>query len=174
MAENEATKRLLRNPTGYWVAAGALAVLGALGFNPNMMVSLVAVPAFLAALLSLIRNLFHGPAAIRNRGLILLAMTLLLAVNLAECRTRTWLLERHLAPVISGLEAYRKAKGFYPDRVDAIVPEFLQGMPRCSEHRPVLYLKNRKGPDGFDLTCVTFGFNKHSYDSVAGAWRDWD
>jgi hypothetical protein len=74
MSESEAPTRHLRRTTGYLVAAGALAVLGGSGFNANMMVLLVAVPAFLATLLSLIRNGFlSGPGEPRASEILVLS-----------------------------------------------------------------------------------------------------
>lgn len=168
MTENQGSDSQSPNATGYFVVAGVLGGLGAIGFNANMLASALAWLGFVVSVFAFLWSLLFRRATIRIRSQILLCITLLVAVLYAERRGMTWMLERKLAPLVTALEAHHSEKGSYPEQAEALVPGFRKNLPWCH------YSRHETGPEGFSLTCVTFGFNKHTYNSVTKTWQDWD
>jgi hypothetical protein len=112
--------------------------------------------------------------SIPQRTGLLAIGAILLVSGPVSCSIQTRLLELRLQPVIAALKTYRNSNGIYPGSLDELVPDYLQSVPSCPKHKLVFFTRNKADTTQFGLTCVTFGFNKHTYDSATGAWKDWD
>jgi hypothetical protein len=98
----------------------------------------------------------------------------LLGLAPASCSVQSRLLESRLQPVIVALEAYRDVNGGYPSALDALVPDYMESLPTCPNFGVTYFTREEAGITRFLLTCVTFGFNKHTYFSATRSWKDWD
>jgi hypothetical protein len=98
----------------------------------------------------------------------------LLVLAPVSCSLQSQLLEGRLQPILVALQAYRDVKGRYPGALDALVPEYMESIPTCLNHRILYFTGKEPGTPQFALTCVTFGYNKHTYYSSTGSWKDWD
>ena len=99
---------------------------------------------------------------------------ILLGSGPISCSIQSRLLELRLQPVIAALKSYRDINDSYPGSLDELVPDHLKSVPSCPNRRNILFTRKEADTAQFSLTCVTFGFNKHDYDSATGAWKDWD
>jgi len=106
-------------------------------------------------------------------GLMLIG-AVLLGLSPVSCSVQSRLLEGRLQPVIVALEAYRGVNGSYPNALDALVPDHMESLPTCPNFGITYFTREEAGITRFLLTCVTFGFNKHTYFSATGLWKDWD
>lgn len=82
-------------------------------------------------------------------------------------------MERASVPLIDALEKYRAQKGTPPASLQDLVPTYIATLPTCdsSGKRAIVYYTEG---GHYTLTCYTYMFNKHSYDSANKSWRDWD
>ncbi len=157
------------------IAAVVLVFLSAVGFNAAMMAGFVAVPLALSAFMSAARKWDgYTRASTRWRVGMMLIGAVLLGLAPASCSVQSRLLESRLQPVIVGLEAYRDVNGSYPSALDALVPDYMESLPTCPNFGVTYFTREEAGTTRFLLTCVTFGFNKHTYFSATGLWKDWD
>ncbi len=152
-----------------------LVFISAVGFNAAMFVGFVAAPLAFHAFVSAVRK-WDGYTRANTRwrvGLMVIGAFLLVLAPVS-CSVQSRLLEFRLQPVIVALEAYRDVHGSYPGAIDAVVPEYLETIPTCPNLGIFYSPRDEGGITTFALTCVTFGFNKHTYSSYTGAWQDWD
>jgi hypothetical protein len=95
--------------------------------------------------------------------------------------------EQRVAPLIAAAERYRAEHGEYPRTVAQIGPQLLAGFDRVHEidHKIIGFHDGSLlglglgtyavfDDDRFTVGFVTFGFNKHDYDSRRKQWRNWD
>ncbi len=155
--------------------AVVLVFLSALGFNAAMMIGFVAVPLALSAFMSAARKWDgYTRASTRWRVGLMLIGVVLLGLAPVSCSVQSRLLESRLQPAIVALEAYRDVNGSYPSALDALVPDYMESLPTCPNFGVTYFTREEAGTTRFLLTCVTFGFNKHTYFSATGLWMDWD
>ncbi len=167
--------RLGRRTRKLALTGAVLVLISAVGFNAAMLVGFVAIPLALHAFVSAVRK-WDGYSRTNTRwrvGLIIIGAVLLVLAPVS-CSVQSRLLEVRLEPIIVALEAYRDANGSYPGAIDALVPEYMQSMPTCPNFGVLYFPADEGGTKSFALTCVTFGFNKHTYNSATGSWKDWD
>ena len=157
------------------LAGVVLVFISAVGFNAAMLVGFVAVPLALHAFLSAARK-WDGYTRASSRwrvGLMAIGAVLLVLAPVS-CSVQSRLLEVRLQPIIVALEAYRDVNGSYPGAIDVLVPEYMESIPTCPNFGVRYYPRDEDGTITFALTCTTFGFNKHTYFSGTGLWKDWD
>ena len=112
--------------------------------------------------------------SLQQRIALMVIGAILLVLGPVFCSVQSRLLELRLQPVIAALKTYRDSNGSYPDSLDELVPDYLESVPSCPDRRDISFTRKEADTAQFSLTCVTFGFNKHDYDSATGAWKDWD
>ncbi len=157
------------------IAAAVLVILSAVGFNAAMLVGFVAVPLALSAFISSARKWDgYTRASTRWRVALILIGVVLVGLAPVSCSVQSRLLEVRLQPVIVALEAYRDVNSSYPSAMDALVPDYMESLPSCPNFGITYFTREEAGTKRFLLTCVTFGFNKHTYFSATGLWKDWD
>ena len=157
------------------LAGAVLVFISAVGFNASMFVGFVAVPLALYAFVSAVRKWDgYTRASTRWRVGLMVIGAALLALAPVSCSVQSRLLEDRLQPIIIALEAYRDANGSYPGAIDALIPEYIESIPTCPNLGIAYFTREEAGTTTFVLTCVTFGFNKHTYFSATGSWKDWD
>ena len=140
-----------------------------------MVVGYVAVPLALLAFVSAARKWDgYTRASIRWRVGLILICAVLLVLAPVSCSVQSRLLEDRLQPIIVALEAYRDVNGSYPSGIDALVPDYMESVPTCPNNRITYFPGEEAGTPLFALTCITFGYNNHTYYSVTGLWKDWD
>lgn len=155
------------------VVAVVVVAITFLGANWAFLVGIVAVPLGLYLFLSAIVRLARARTGWPVAGITGACGVVILLAGATACSVHTSALESKLAPLVAALERYRVDNGNYPERLDSLVPTYLRMLPTCPG-RPVSYSRPIGATPSFDLTCVTFGFNKHSYDSFTAKWKDWD
>jgi hypothetical protein len=157
-----------------YLAAGAfLAAVSADSFNANMMISVGVIILALVILVSLILGRSGTGRSRAARAAALAGALALLAVNALSWRYQTAKLEASMEPLLAALGTYRVMVGSYPERLDQLLHGHLAALPECPNGRAPYYFRNRSA-GGYRILCVTFGFNKHAYDSQLNAWYDWD
>ncbi|MCI5125484.1 MAG: hypothetical protein D3925_13665 [Candidatus Electrothrix sp. AR5] len=149
------------------IAGSLLVVASATGFNAAMIAGFVAAPLALVTFVSAAKK-WDG----YTRKMVIGAI--LLASGPVSCSIQSRLLELRLQPVIPVLKTYRDSNDSYLDLLDKLVPDHLESVPSCPNRRIISFTRKEADTAQFSLTCVTFGFNKHTYDSATGAWKDWD
>lgn len=167
----------LRRRTYRLAIAGLFLVLvSATGLNTAMIAGFVAVPLAPACLCVRSEKVGGGYTrqSIYQRICLMLIGAVLLVSAPVSCSIQSRLLELRLQPVIAALKTYRESNGSYPDSLDELVPDYLESVPSCPNRKVVSFTREEADTAQFSLTCVTFGFNKHTYDSATGAWKDWD
>jgi hypothetical protein len=110
----------------------------------------------------------------RNEGrcFLKMAMAVLIAWHGIYCIHQ---IDNHrFQPVIEQLETYKTAHGEYPKQLH----DMMQNPPSCfglmaMPPSELAYYRSEK--DGhYCITCMTFGFNHHSYCTGSTKWADWD
>ena len=83
-------------------------------------------------------------------------------------------MEDESPPLIAALEKFRAQNGRHPETLAELVPAYVAAPPTClrGERRPMLYFRHADG--SYSITCYTYVFMKHSYDSSTKTWRSWD
>ena len=83
-------------------------------------------------------------------------------------------MERESEPLIAALEKYRAQNGRYPEKLAELVPAQAGALPSCAPDgkRPLAYYRRDDG--GYSITCYTYVYLKHSYDSSTRTWSSWD
>jgi hypothetical protein len=136
--------------------------------NHAFMLSFLMVPLAIYAAIHKFRDGFSRPLA--RRFLTYFGCLLLLVSGPSGCAFATHKTEESMSPVIAALERFRDVNGNYPANLELLKTE----IPNCySPKRKPLYVALASGKK-FDLTCMTFAFNKHTYESNSKTWRDWD
>jgi hypothetical protein len=155
------------------IGVAVVAAVGLLGFNIAFLASAIAGVTASVAFLGFVSPFRLRPCVRRRRGLLAAACVVLIGLNATSLRYQTARLERRLEPVIHALGEHRRATGAFPHTLRALVPRHLTTVPGCSgwPEMSVIYTADA---DRYSLTCLTWGFNHHSYDSQTGRWRDWD
>ncbi len=150
------------------IAGSLLVVASAAGFNAAMIAGFIAVPLALLAFVSAAEKWggYTRKSMYQRVGLMVIGAILLVS-GPVSCSVQSRLLELRLQPVIAALKTYRESNGSYPGSLDELVPS-------CPNHKVVFFTRKEAYTAQFELTCVTFGFNKHTYDSATSAWKDWD
>jgi hypothetical protein len=150
-------------------------LISAVGFNAAMIIGYIAVPLALLAFVSAVRKWdgYTRDSANWRVGLTVIGAVLLVLAPVS-CSVQSRLLEDRLQPIIVALEAYRDVNGSYPRALDGLVPDYMESVPTCPNHKIVYFADKEAGTPLFALTCVTFGFNKHTYSAATGSWKDWD
>jgi len=152
-----------------------LVLISAGGFNAAMLVGFVAVPLALHAFISAARKWDgYTRASTRWRVGLMVIGAVLLVLAPVSISVQSRLLEVRLQPIIVALEAYRDVSGSYPGAIDVLVPEYMESIPNWPNLGVRYYPRDEDGTITFALTCTTFGFNKHTYFSATGLWKDWD
>ncbi|MCX5855369.1 MAG: hypothetical protein NTZ24_12520 [Deltaproteobacteria bacterium] len=82
-----------------------------------------------------------------------------LRINITECDT-------DLAPVIVALEKYKTANNRYPDKLEALIPTYLNALPRTA------YYVDESGE--YTIGRYVFMFSKRLYSSRTKGWRNED
>jgi len=85
-------------------------------------------------------------------------------------RRNTERLEAEQAPLIAKLEQFKSKNGKYPDRLDALVPDYLSELPPCPISRRPAYVVDEKSGD-YELICPTFVFSTRTYTPGTKTWR---
>jgi len=145
------------------------AVLSMVGANAAFLVGFIAVPGALAALG---RRLFDKQKRDLQMRFIAYGGGLLLLVSgPGGCAIGTHRVEVAAEPIIKSVEQHRLSHGQYPTEQE--VEPVLASNPSPSLDRKFHYVSLKGGTD-YHLTCVTYGFNKHSYQGASKQWVDWD
>jgi hypothetical protein len=102
----------------------------------------------------------------------LLTCVIIFLSTIINYNLQVYLLERRMIPLIEAMHEYKKMNNKYPEKTINLVPKFLSEIPPCKgfPKKPSYHQKD----DKFNLTCVTFGFLKHTYDSKSEQWISWD
>ena len=79
-------------------------------------------------------------------------------------------MERESPALIAALNAFKERKGAYPEKLEQLVPDYIDSLPSCSSTRvkPIPYQRHDIG-GGYTLTCYT-DFFRTGYDSASGKW----
>ena len=104
--------------------------------------------------------------------LIFILFTIILAINISSKKES---IESSFNPVIGALERYKSANGSYPEKLEALVPEYLTELPCCpgsSKPGAGYYLDGKSGD--YVLGCYTFMFSKRLYNSQTKRWKSED
>ncbi|MCI5207896.1 MAG: hypothetical protein D3910_03705 [Candidatus Electrothrix sp. ATG2] len=175
-SSDQISQQDLRRRTYKVAIAGLFLVLAsATGFNAAMIAEFIAAPLALLAFVSAAKKWGgYTRQSMHLRAGLLIIGAILLVSGPVSCSIQTRLLELRLQPVIAALKTYHESNGSYPGSLDELVPDYLQSVPSCPKHKLVFFTRNKADTTQFGLSCVTFGFNKHTYDSATGAWKDWD
>ena len=160
MSHNRTDWRLL-------VTAVVAATLAVIGPNAAFTIGFVAIPS---ALVACGRRIFdHDKRSLKMRLVAYGGCALLAISGPGGCALNAFRVERTAEPIISALEQYRLKNGFYPEKLEAVAS------PQCSACTSgKFYYSSRDKREQYRLTCVTFGFNKHTYQSENRKWIDWD
>jgi hypothetical protein len=123
-----------------------------------------------SGLLGYIFSFFFGEV----RGLLIggpvLGIVVWLVVFPIVERRNTSRLESDQAPLVSEFEHYKAKNGKYPERLDALVPDYLAELPQCPiSHKPGYAFDPKTGD--YELFCPTFLFSVRSYTPSTKAWR---
>jgi len=145
------------------------AVLSMIGANSAFIVGVIAVPSALVAMG--LRLLDKQKRETQMKFVAYGSCLLLLVSGPGGCAIGTYRVEKAAEPIIKALEQYRLKHGLYPKKEE--IELLLATNPCPSLDRKFYYAPLKDGGD-FDLTCVTFGFNKHSYQGSRKRWEDWD
>jgi hypothetical protein len=83
-------------------------------------------------------------------------------------------MERESPAVIAALNAFKERNGAYPEKLEQLVPDYVDSLPGCSPKatNPIPY--QLRGNGGYMLTCYTYLTNKRTYDSASGKWFSWE
>jgi len=117
--------------------------------------------------------------------LILLAAAALGVVwIMLHTAAKTRATEQAMGPLIRAAESFHEKTGKYPEGLQELIPAYLAEHPKCPDGKNAQYIKKfpldtphpgpAVGQDGFIVTCYTFMFTKHTYDSEKHAWFNWD
>ena len=143
------------------------AVLAVTGPNAAMTIGLVAIPTALVACGR--RMMAKETRSLKMRFVAYGGCALLAISGPGGCALNTFRVERAAVPVISALEQYKLKYGDYPEKLEAVASAQCSA---CSGGK-FIYSSLDKGNE-YRLTSVTYGFNKHAYDSRTRKWGDWD
>lgn len=141
--------------------------------NLNMMVQVVAIIGVPILLINFLWCLRKSTARRIESSIQLVVWTAVCAATFGIFRYQDYQLESATEPAIAALELYKTKNGRYPEKIDEL---FLSNRPKPPYCQPFLMYNRieRNGDDSYYLNCVTFGFNKHSYDSKSKSWGNWD
>jgi hypothetical protein len=83
-------------------------------------------------------------------------------------------MERKSPAIIAALNAFKERNGAYPEKLEQLVPDYVDSLPGCSPKatHPISY--RVRGNGGYMLTCYTYLTNKRTYDSASGKWFSWE
>lgn len=153
-------------------AAVVAAVLAIIGPNAAMTIGLVAIPT---ALFACGRRIFDKEKRNLKMRFIAYGGWALLAISgPGGCALNTFRVERAAVPIISALEQYMLKYGNYPEKLESVASAQCSA---CSSGKFYYSCKDRIDGyriDGYRLTAVTYGLNKHTYESKTRKWVDWD
>lgn len=151
------------------VIAIIAAILSMVGANSAFMIGIIGVPS---AFVAIGRRLFDTQKRDMKMKIVAYGGCILLFVSgPGGCAINTYRVEKAAEPIIQALEQLRNKNGIYPKK-EEVEPLLLSKSYPCTGGR-FYYLQLQEGAD-YDLTCVTFGFNKHSYQRSRKQWKDWD
>jgi len=172
----QASQRHLSRRTYKMAIAGSLLVVAsATGFNAAMIAGFVAAPLALLAFVSAAGKWDgYTRKSLQQRVALMIIGAILLVSGPISCSVQSRLLELRLQPVIAALKTYRDSNDSYPGSLDELVPDHLKSVPSCPNRKIASFTRKEADTTQFELTCVTFGFNKHTYNPAAGVWKDWD
>jgi len=143
------------------------AVLAVIGPNAAMTIGLLAIPT---ALVACGRRIFDKEKRCLKMRFVAYGGCALLAISgPGGCALNTFRVERTAAPIITALEQYKLKYGNYPAKLEAVASAQCSA---CSGGK--FFYSSRDKRDVYRLTSVTYGFNKHNYDSKTRKWVDWD
>lgn len=143
------------------------AVLAVIGPNAAMTIGFVAIPT---ALVACGRRIFDKEKRSLKMRFIAYGGCALLAISgPGGCVLNTFRVERTAAPIITALEQYKVKHGNYPEKLESVASAQCSA---CSSGK--FFYSSQDKRDEYSLTSVTYGFNKHAYDSKTRKWVDWD
>ncbi|MCY1023883.1 hypothetical protein [Pyxidicoccus sp. MSG2] len=91
--------------------------------------------------------------------------------------------EHEAAPVIAAVEDFQRAHGHYPKELSELPPSVWTALPNAAPNdlrwqgaggAPCWYREPDERRKAYGITCVTFVFLKHTYDSERRRWYSWD
>ncbi len=153
------------------LSIGSTAV-AAVSFNFAMMIAVIALFFAALALLWVFAGLFRrDPRELARRALYLLALLAMTPIGLTTLVIQHAVLDLRMRPLVSAIEAHRRSTGEYPTKLD----ELDLSAPSCNAIGglglgPHYFTRE----DSYSMTCMTFGFNHHSYRSDKRRWENWD
>lgn len=160
MSHNQADWKLL-------VIAVVAAILAIIGPNAAFTIGFVAIPSAIIACGR--RILGHEKRSMKMRFIAYGGCALLAISGPGGCALNTFRVEKTATPIITALEQYKVKCGNYPEKLESVAS------PQCSACTSgKFYYSSRDKREQYRLTCVTFGFNKHTYQSETQKWTDWD
>lgn len=156
-----------------WLVCGIALAVGSLTLikgDTAMMVGVIGVPF---AIIWIARALLdRKQRSWRLRALTYTSAILLLIAGPTSCAFHVARTEAAMQSVIEALDQHRARTGNFPKELSELSPSPEVTCP-SSWNRQANYSATSGGKQ-FHLTCVTFGMNKHTYESETGLWRDWD
>ncbi|MBL8524786.1 MAG: hypothetical protein JNN20_13930 [Betaproteobacteria bacterium] len=151
-------------------AAFSCVSLTLLGSDIGFLIACLGIPFALVWGVRLMRDYKH-----RTWGLRVMTYGSVMALTVsgpASCSLHTRRTETALQPLIEALEQHRVQTGHYPKKLVELKSPQYSGCRGVGD-RPAYYSSASAG-EQFSLTCVTFGMNKHTYESETRRWKDWD
>jgi hypothetical protein len=150
-----------------------LTLLAAASFNLGMLVMVLSLfcAAPLVVLWVMIALVEKNEDALVSSVLYLGALLLMLPVGYCTLGLQHHFLDLRMQPLITALDAHQQAHGRYP----AALEELELPLPSCSAlgvlgTRPMYH----QHEGSYSVTCMTFGFNHHTYRPAKRRWENWD
>ncbi len=156
--------------SGYYLfpIACTVAALSFIDINYAFLLGFFAIPTSIGLLVKGIKH--FSLLSMLSKLLTFFGCFILLVASPVGCSFHTNQTKSDLQSLILNLDAHKKTHGTYPSKLSGLK----QKAPQCySPKRDVLYLYDKDGNE-FMLICVTFAFNKLSYNSRTKVWSNHD
>ncbi len=83
-------------------------------------------------------------------------------------------METTSVPLIEALDRYRAQNKSYPDKLEKLVPAYMQELPGCNSQKKRMAYTVDKDSGEYFLNCGLGMFNKRQYSSKTKGWETWD
>ena len=115
---------------------------------------------------------------IKKTSIRFVTVAILCAVSWQGIQFIHWYIDRRFQPLIEKIKIYKLEHGDYPKNLDAILPT-LSYVPKCGVFwgmipAPNYYFYDPKNNRPYDITCMTYGFNHHTYNPITHNWSNGD
>lgn len=165
---------------GMWFLVGSyLAYLSYQSFSAFIIIFYAGFVAFISLVITVFRGIGNqikpsdkSKVAIYDNFFRAMLCVALMALMALGYRSLNEDMDQRTSMAITAIERYQVDRGKYPESLSQLVPLYLSEVPRCTRKQRLHY--NNKENGSFGITCRTYGFMNHSYDSETKQWRDWD